>query len=401
MQFLETLTSRTWQKKRTDMTCGVTRTYFKLAFPTLILTSSNIALYDTLRNGDKNMQKNRKQILTALFFIAVCIAVYFFIVRGQNNKNASAQIFAMDTYMELTAYGKNAEEAVETAKDEIERLDALLSTGNEKSEISQLNKNKKGKVSADTQYLLNRSLTIYEETDEAFDITIYPIMRAWGFTGEEYRIPSEEELQSLLQLVDASSLQYDASTQTLTLPEGVEIDFGGIAKGYTSQKVAQIMQEYDITSAILNLGGNVQLVGAKPDGSSWKVAIKSPDEQEEYLGVLSAQNKAIITSGGYERYFEENGRKYHHIIDPKTGMPAYNGLQSVTIVSEDGTLADGLSTALYVMGTETAVRFWQNHSDEFDVILYTDDGTLYVTEGIADTFTSEHSITVLEKAVAF
>ena len=401
MQFLETLTSRTWQKKRTDMTCGVPRTHFKLAFPTLILTSSNIALYDTLRNGDKNMQKNRKQILTALFFIAVCIAVYFFIVRGQNNKNASAQIFAMDTYMELTAYGKNAEEAVETAKDEIERLDALLSTGNEKSEISQLNKNKKGKVSADTQYLLNRSLTIYEETDEAFDITIYPIMRAWGFTGEEYRIPSEEELQSLLQLVDASSLQYDASTQTLTLPEGVEIDFGGIAKGYTSQKVAQIMQEYDITSAILNLGGNVQLVGAKPDGSSWKVAIKSPDEQEEYLGVLSAQNKAIITSGGYERYFEENGRKYHHIIDPKTGMPAYNGLQSVTIVSEDGTLADGLSTALYVMGTETAVRFWQNHSDAFDVILYTDDGTLYVTEGIADTFTSEHSITVLEKAVAF
>ena len=161
------------------------------------------------------------------------------------------------------------------------------------------------------------------------------------------------------------------------------------------------MQEYDITSAILNLGGNVQLVGAKPDGSSWKVGIKSPDEQEEYLGVLSAKNKAIITSGGYERYFEENGRKYHHIIDPKTGMPAYNGLQSVTIVSEDGTLADGLSTALYVMGTEEAVKFWQDHSDEFDAILYTDDGTLYVTEGIADTFTSSHSITVLEKAVAF
>lgn len=347
------------------------------------------------------MQKNKRQILTAFLFIAVCIAAYFLIVREQNNKSASAQIFAMDTYMELTAYGKNAEETVGAAKDEIERLDALLSTGNDKSEIGQLNKNKKGQISADTQYLLNCSFTIYEETDGAFDITIYPVMRAWGFTGEEHHIPTEEELQSLLQLVDASSLQYDASTQTLTLPEGVEIDFGGIAKGYTSQRVAQIMQEYDINSAILNLGGNVQLVGAKPDGSSWKVAIKSPDEQEEYLGVLSAQNKAIITSGGYERYFEENGRKYHHIIDPKTGIPAYNGLQSVTIVSEDGTLADGLSTALYVMGTESAVKFWQNHSDEFDAILYTDDGNLYVTEGIADTFTSSHSITVLEKAVAF
>ena len=348
------------------------------------------------------MHKNTKRILTALLFIAACAVAYFIIVRGQNNKSASAQIFAMDTYMELTAYGKNSEDAVRAAKEEIERLDALLSTGNEKSEIGQLNKkNKKGQISADTQYLLNRSLTIYEETDGAFDITIYPVMRAWGFTGEEHRIPSEKELQDLLQFVDASRLQYDANTQTLMLPEGMEIDFGGIAKGYTSQRVAQIMQEYDITSAILNLGGNVQLVGAKPDGSSWKVAIKSPDEQEEYLGVLSAQNKAIITSGGYERYFVENGRKYHHIIDPKTGMPAYNGLQSVTIVSEDGTLADGLSTALYVMGTESAITFWQDHSDEFDAILYADDGTLYVTEGIADTFTSSHSITVLEKAVAF
>lgn len=347
------------------------------------------------------MQKYRRRMLTAVLFIVICAAAYFITDGEKENKSVSAQIFAMDTYMELTAYGKNSEEAVEAAKEEIERLDALLSTGNEKSEVGRLNENKKGQISEDTQYLLNRSLTIYEETDGAFDITIYPVMRAWGFTGEEHRIPDEEELQDLLQLVDASRLQYDANTQTLMLPEGVEIDFGGIAKGYTSQRVAQIMQEYGITSAILNLGGNVQLVGAKTDGSSWKVAIKSPDEQEEYLGVLSAQNKAIITSGGYERYFEENGRKYHHIIDPKTGMPAYNGLQSVTIVSEDGTLADGLSTALYVMGTEEAVKFWQDHSDEFDAILYTDDGTLYVTEGIADTFTSGHSITVLEKAVAF
>ena len=348
--------------------------------------------------GTENMQNKTKQMLTALFFIIVCIVAYLFIGKGQENQSASEQIFAMDTYMEITAYGKNCKEAVQTAKEEIERLDALLSTGSNQSEISLLNSNKTGQISEDTQYLLERSLDIYRETNGAFDITIYPIMRAWGFTGEEQKIPDSAELENLLKLVDASKLQYDAATHILTLPEGVEIDFGGIAKGYTSQRVAQIMQEYEISSAIMNLGGNVQLVGTKNDGSPWKVAIKSPNEQEEYLGVLSAQNKAVITSGGYERYFEENGTKYHHIIDPKTGMPAYNGLQSVTIISEDGTLADGLSTALYVMGTDKAIQFWRNHSAEFDAILYTEDGTLYATQGIADAFTSNHQISVLSQA---
>lgn len=336
----------------------------------------------------------KKRIITAAVLLLAALA-YIFYENQKNTTEASIQLFAMDTYMELTVYGKNAGETAKQAQTEIERLDALLSTGSSESEVSTLNRDKKGTVSEDCAYLLEQSLKLYDMTQGAFDITIYPVMRAWGFTGEAFRIPEKEELARLLTYVDASKLEYDAATHAFSMPTECEIDFGGIAKGYTSERVAQLMKKQDITSAILNLGGNVQLVGAKPDGSSWKVAIKNPDEKEEYLGVLSAQDTAVITSGGYERYFEEDGVRYHHIIDTQTGMPADKGLQSVTIVCADGTLADGLSTALYVMGTDAAIDFWRAHAEEFDAILYTDDRTLYVTEGIADAFTSDYSITVV------
>ena len=177
----------------------------------------------------------------------------------------------------------------------------------------------------------------------------------------------------------------------------MKIDFGGIAKGYTSSRIMQIYKKCGVTSGLVSLGGNVQLLGAKPDGSAWKVAVESPDEDGNYLGILQAKDKAVITSGGYERDFEKNGKKYHHIIDPSTGYPAENGLTSVTIVSDDGTLADGLSTSLFIMGSEKAQKYWKEHSDEFDTILVKDDGSILVSEGIADYFTSESDFTIIKK----
>ena len=158
-----------------------------------------------------------------------------------------------------------------------------------------------------------------------------------------------------------------------------------------------IYKEKGVTSGLVNLGGNAQVLGTKPDGSLWRVAVQSPDAEDEYLGVLETKDKAIITSGGYERYFEKDGVTYHHIIDPSTGYPAENGLSSVTIVSADGTLADGLSTSLFVMGKDKAVDYWRAHSDEFDMILLTDDEQLYVSEGIKDSFTSDRDVNIVEK----
>lgn len=311
---------------------------------------------------------------------------------------ASKDLFAMDTYMTLTAYGEHAQEAVDKAAERVEALDALLSTENENSEIYQLNQNGEATLSEEGGYLVERALELYKKTEGAFDIAIYPVMQAWGFPTQDYHVPDDDTLKEKLALADASKVNYDKDTRKIFFDQdGMEIDLGGIAKGYTSSQIMQIYQDCGVTSGLVNLGGNVQALGCKTDGSKWRVAIQSPDDTEEYLGILEIEDQAVITSGGYERYFEKDGVTYHHIIDPAIGYPADSGLISVTIVSDDGTLADGLSTSLFIMGEEKAAQFWRENSDEFEAIMETSDGKLYVTEGIADSLTTDMDVTVIEK----
>ena len=346
--------------------------------------------------GMKAVMQNKWRKIIAVLLILGAAGICLFLGRD-SGKSATQSIFAMDTYMDITAYGRNSEKAVEAAVQEIYRLEELLSTGSETSEVTMLNKSKQGEVSEDYAYLLGYSGQLWESTEGAFDITIYPIMKAWGFAGKKYRVPAQEEIDLLLHYVDFSQITLDEESGRVVLPQQVEVDFGGIAKGYTSARVAQIMKEYGVESAIMNLGGNVQVVGTKTDGSLWKVAIKSPVETQDYLGVISVEDKAIITSGGYERYFEENGKTYHHIIDPKTGKPAENGLVSVTIVCADGTLADGLSTSLFVMGKEEAIAYWRAHQEAFEAVLYDEEGMLYITEGLVNVFSSELEYEIISK----
>lgn len=305
--------------------------------------------------------------------------------------SASRDIFAMDTYMTVTSYGSRCEEAVDAAVDEINRLDALISIGDENSEIYKVNESGGGVLSPELGYLVERSLDLYESTGGLFDIAIYPVMDEWGFISQDYKVPDQNTLERLLALTDASRIHYDEETGEITFDmENMEIDLGGITKGYTSARVMDIYREYGVTSGLVSLGGNVQVLGTKTDGSLWRVAIQDPTNEGGYMGVLSIKDAAVITSGGYERYFEENGEKYHHIIDPRTGYPANSGLTSVTIVSEDGTLADGLSTSLFIMGKDQAIEYWRQHSDEFDTILVDENNEIYITEGIADSFESDY-----------
>ena len=316
----------------------------------------------------------------------------------QNNEQKyTSELFAMDTYMEITAYGDNAKEAVAKASARINELDGMLSTGNSDSEVSKLNSEKELKLSEDVGNIMERSLEISESTGGVFNPAIYPIMQLWGFDTKNYKVPNKKELESTLKNINESKIKYDSKTRVAKLDKKMKIDFGGIAKGYTSSEVMKVFKNNGIKSGLVSLGGNVQALGAKPDGSKWKVAVQNPDSDESYIGVLEIAGKAVITSGGYERYFEKDGVTYHHIIDPSTGYPAENGLISVTIVSADGTLADGLSTSLFVMGKDKAIDYWRTYSDEFDMILLTDDEQLYVSEGIKDSFTSDRDVNIVEK----
>lgn len=326
--------------------------------------------------------------------ILICTAVWAaasFSACGVSSASEEIAFEAMDTYMTITVYGDNAANAAQAAKDEIERLDSLLSTEDEGSEVYALNENGSGTLSEDSTALIDASLKLWEATDGAFDISVYPVMELWGFAGGEYKVPDEKELEDTLALVDAGKIVWDEESGTVTLAEGMAIDFGGIAKGYAGDAITDIFEEYGVTGAIASLGGNIVVYGEKTDSTLWNVAIEDPEDMSEYLGVLSIEDGvSVVTSGGYERYFEEDGVTYHHIIDPDTGYPADSGLISVTIASENGTEADGLSTSMFVMGKDEAVEFWKsNEAYDFEMILMDSERNLYVTEGLSGSFSSD------------
>lgn len=307
------------------------------------------------------------------------------------------EVYAMDTYMTLSAYGENAGKALSESEAEIKRIDAMLSTGSEDSEISKLNKSKKAEVSEETFSLIERAKTIGLDTGKVFDISVYPVMQAWGFTDKNYRVPEKAELEELLKSVDVSKVDLDEQNHEVSFDDKMAIDLGGIAKGYTSARIIQIMKDNGVEHALINLGGNVQVLGKKPDGSDWRVAIIDPENQEQYIGGVAVSDKAVITSGGYQRYFDKDGERYFHIIDLSDGFPARNGLTSVTIVSDDGTLADALSTSLFIMGPEKAADYWKKNAEDFDAVLVEDDGTVLVTEGLRDSYFSDREFEVIEK----
>ena len=314
------------------------------------------------------------------------------------NERSTVYVDSMDTFIELSAFGSNRTAALQAAKEEILRLNDLLSIGLDDSEISRVNRSGSGVVSKDTAAMIREALNLYVQTGGAFDLTVYPLMELWGFVSKEYHVPTEKELAETMTRIGADRVVLDDESGLVTLGEGQAIDLGGIAKGFASQRLMDIFREHGVESAIVSLGGNMQCLGSKPDGSPWRIGVKDPFNPDFGLSaIVRIVDKAVITSGGYERFFidEATGTTYRHIIDPATGYPAESGLSSVSIVTADGMLGDGLSTALYIMGLEKAADFWRAHRDEFDAILIDNDGNVYVTAGIEDTVTSEHEIHVL------
>lgn len=299
------------------------------------------------------------------------------------------QVFAMDTVMILTAYGENAEAALEAAEARLYELEADLDPESESGSVYALNAGAGGQVavSRDCYAVMSTAMEYWQRTGGALDPGLYPLSKAWGFIGGDYRVPAQEEIDRLLAAKDTAGAALSADGPAAYVPAGTEVSFGAVAKGYAAQQVVDLMEDMGVTSAILSLGGNVQTLGErKPDGSQWQVAVQSPDDSGDYAGLLSVGQAAVVTSGGYQRYFVEDGVTYIHILDPATGRPVANDLLSVTVVTDDGARADALSTALFVMGRDGALSFYEQEGS-FELVLITTNGTVIVTPGLRDAFT--------------
>lgn len=317
----------------------------------------------------------------ALLCLTACSSL-----RGDDRTAHSASFFAMDTYLTFTAYGANAEGALRQAEDRIAELEGLWSVTDTDSEIYKVNHSGGQPVAVreETEELVSFALAMAEETDGALEPTIYPVLTAWGFTTDENHVPVENEIVEQLASVGYDRVHVEDGE--ITLETGTMLDLGAVGKGFAGDEVVQILRENGVSSALLDIGGNIQAIGTKPDGSYWRVGLKDPFS-EGVLGVLQVADEAVVTSGSYERYFiGEDGKRYGHIIDPATGYPVDNGLVSVTVLSGEGKLCDALSTALFVKGLEGAEKYWRQRRD-FDMILITEDGNIYVTEGIRNRFT--------------
>ncbi len=304
---------------------------------------------------------------------------------------AKVEFFAMNTLMSIEVRGEEAEAAVAAGRDEVYRLERLLSRTDPKSEISAINTAAGAEwteVSEETFVLIQTALRFSEETDGAFDITIAPVMDLWGFSSGDHRVPDDSEIESVLERVGCEHVLLDESGVRVKLENpGMSMDLGAVAKGYAGDRVREVIKQFDTEAALINLGGNVTVIGRKPTGTLFRVAITDPENRQQYLGALGSEDTHIITSGGYERFFERDGKVYIHIMDPDTGRPARSDLLSVSVIDPDGAGSDILSTALFVMGREDAIRYWGEHRD-FGLVMATTDGEVLVSKNLLGSFSA-------------
>lgn len=305
--------------------------------------------------------------------------------------------WGMGTELTHRIFGKYAHEALRAVEAEAARLEKLLSRFIRTSEISKINSSaglSREKLSPETYGLLARAAQISRQCHGCFDITVGPLVDLWDYKHSS-EAPDQARISRILPLVNHAGLLLDPGEQTAKLQQtGQSIDVGGIGKGYASDKFLEVCRGFGVTSAFTNLGGNVATLGTKPDGSPWSVGIRHPRQENRLIGAVAVADKAVVTSGDYQRYFiDPNGKRQHHILDPHTGYPAESGLISVTIVADNAMDADAWSTLLFVAGIEQGLKLLKNCKGAESVLVDTD-LQVYVTGGLKDSFRSAGGIEV-------
>ncbi|MBS5633747.1 MAG: FAD:protein FMN transferase [Clostridiales bacterium] len=298
--------------------------------------------------------------------------------------------YAMNTVIEQKWYGESADTVYTGMETKIREIESVLSMHLSQSEIAAINENagvQPVEVSQRTFDLLQRAKELSEQSDGAFDITIAPVVELWGITSDHPHVPTDEELAQAMALMGLEDLVLDeeACTAYLTRP-GMAIDLGGIAKGWTADQLREYARELGAERGYVSLGGNLMIIGERPDGDPFKFGLRDPQgDASTYLGTVTLEDGCTMaTTGGYERYFEEDGIRYHHVLDPRTGYPADSDLLSVAVISKDGTLADYLSTTLFVQGLEAAKA--AAGSEDYALVMVDQENNVWISGSLRGNF---------------
>ena len=321
------------------------------------------------------------------------------------NEPISISSIKLNTAVQITIYDSQDKALLDDCLALCDKYELVFSRTNEKSELYKLNHRKDTSdkdpnadgqttpypvsgtadtwhISEDLASLLSQGLSITRESDGAFDIAIAPLTSLWDFTAEDPKIPDDAAIQKALPLCSSDGVTIDG--QDITLPsDDIQFDVGAIAKGYIADRLKDFLVKKGVNSAIINLGGNVLCIGSKPDGTPFKVGIQKPfADRNETEAVMDITGKSVVSSGIYERCFKQNGKLYHHILNPKTGYPYDNSLISVTIISDQSVDGDALSTTCFALGLDKGLKFAEKKGVQ--AVFITEDYKLHYTDGFRD-----------------
>ncbi len=303
-----------------------------------------------------------------------------FALSSCSNKYESQTYFALDTFIQTTLPDGYSHDVYEY----IQELESQFSKTRAESDVYRLNNSETTVLSDKVLKTVLQAVEISEKTNGAFDVTLGSVTALWEFKSEAPAVPSEQSVKNALEFTGINKISF--SKNEVTLENGVMIDLGGIAKGSIAQYCVQYLHDLGVNTGILNFGGNIAIVGPKENGDAWNIALRDPQNASATIGNVSLTSGFISVSGDYERCFEFQDKKYHHIINPGTGYPVDNEICSVMVISDDGTQADALSTALFVMGLQDSYKFYSSNLYDFEAVIVTKDNGIYLTEGAKEVF---------------
>lgn len=312
--------------------------------------------------------------------------------KNRNQDPISKSALKLNTYITITIYDKYDYSLIDNCFDLVDKYEQLFSKTISTSEVSKINSHGAGDitVSDDTASLISTGLYYSELSDGAFDITIEPLSTLWNFTSDDPKVPASDDIKNMKSLINYKNISVRNRIVTKDNSD-THIDLGAIAKGYIADRIKEYLVSEGVTSAIIDLGGNVLCIGKKPNGEDFKIGIQKPfADRNETMGALSIDDMSIVSSGIYERCFSEDGVLYHHLLNPLTGYPYDNGLISVTIISKNSVDGDALSTSCFALGLEEGMDLINSLEDTYAIFI-TDDYDLYYSDGFKDNIS--YSIT--------